>query len=99
MPVKRRSNQRGEPEAVGGEAGDLVFLRTRKLAWLPESWRVASGKFNRLQLAQAEGQGIPTMFRLMLEEGCPPPILEADGVRVLCVLRANPRALREVPSP
>jgi len=31
------------------------------------------------------------MFRLMLEEGCPPPVLEADGGRVLCVLRINPR--------
>jgi len=63
--------------------------RNQALAWF----------FNRLQLAQAEGQGIPTMFRLMLEEGCPPPVLDAEGGRVFCVLRVNPRALREVPSP
>lgn len=56
--------------------------RNQALAWF----------FNRLQIAQAEGQGIPTIFRVMREEGCPPPVLDADGTRVLCILRANPRA-------
>lgn len=55
--------------------------RNQTLAWF----------FNRLQLAQAEGQGIPTIFRVMREEGCPPPTLDADGLRVLCVLPAHPR--------
>jgi predicted HTH transcriptional regulator len=56
--------------------------RNQTLAWF----------FNRLALAQTEGQGIPTILRTMREEGCPPPTLEADEIRVLCVLRAHPRA-------
>jgi predicted HTH transcriptional regulator len=62
--------------------------RNQALAWF----------FNRLQLAQAEGQGIPTILRVMREEGCPPPILESDETRVLCVLPAHPRhaLLREL---
>jgi predicted HTH transcriptional regulator len=55
--------------------------RNQTLAWF----------FNRLQIAQAEGQGIPTILRVMREEGCPPPILDADGTRVLCILPAHPR--------
>jgi ATP-dependent DNA helicase RecG len=55
--------------------------RNQALAWF----------FNRLQLAQAEGQGIPTILRVMREEGCPPPTLDADGARVLCILPAHPR--------
>jgi ATP-dependent DNA helicase RecG len=55
--------------------------RNQALAWF----------FNRLQLAQGEGQGIPTILRTMREAGCPPPTLEADATRVLCTLAANPR--------
>jgi len=64
--------------------------RNQALAWF----------FSRLQLAQAEGQGIPTIFRSMREEGCPPPIFEADSIRVVCVLPAHPRhaALRDLRS-
>ncbi|MDQ7833416.1 MAG: ATP-binding protein, partial [Desulfovibrionaceae bacterium] len=50
--------------------------RNQALAWF----------FSRLQLAQAEGQGIATILRVMREEGCPPPIFDADKSRVLCVL-------------
>jgi ATP-dependent DNA helicase RecG len=62
--------------------------RNQTLAWF----------FNKLQIAQAEGQGIPTILKSMQEEGCPPPIFDADDVRVLCVLPAHPRhaLLREV---
>jgi hypothetical protein len=55
--------------------------RNQALAWF----------FTRLQLAQAEGQGIPTILRSMKEEGCPPPIFEADQLRVVCELPAHPR--------
>ena len=47
--------------------------RNQSLAWF----------FNRLQLAQAEGQGIPTILRVMREEGCPPPIFEVEDARVM----------------
>jgi predicted HTH transcriptional regulator len=55
--------------------------RNQTLAWF----------FTRLQLAQAEGQGIPTILRVMREEGCPPPTFDTDESRVLCVLPAHPR--------
>lgn len=55
--------------------------RNQALAWI----------LNRLQLAQGEGQGIPTIMRTMREEGCPPPIFDANEGRVLCVLPAHPR--------
>jgi predicted HTH transcriptional regulator len=55
--------------------------RNQTLAWF----------LNRLQLAQAEGQGIPTILRSMREEGCPPPRFEANETRVICVLPAHPR--------
>lgn len=59
----------------------------------PPKWRnqALAWFFSRLQIAQAEGQGIQTIFRVMREEGCPPPILESDESRVLCVLPAHPR--------
>ncbi|MBP8791096.1 MAG: putative DNA binding domain-containing protein [Breznakibacter sp.] len=47
--------------------------------------------FNKLQLAQAEGQGIPTILRLMREEGCPSPIFDIEPQSVTCVLPAHPR--------
>jgi predicted HTH transcriptional regulator len=55
--------------------------RNQSLAWF----------LSRLQLAQAEGQGIPTIFRSMREEGCPDPIFDADEARVTCTLPAHPR--------
>jgi ATP-dependent DNA helicase RecG len=55
--------------------------RNQALAWF----------FNKLQIAQAEGQGIPTILRSMREEGCPPPSLVADDATVICSLPAHPR--------
>ena len=55
--------------------------RNQTLAWF----------FNRLQLAQAEGQGIPTILRTMHEEGCPPPSFAIAPASVICVLPAHPR--------
>ncbi|WP_220791931.1 ATP-binding protein [Gluconacetobacter dulcium] len=64
--------------------------RNQTLAWF----------FNRLQIAQAEGQGIPTILRTMREEGCPPPVFDVDEARVICVLPAHPRyaMMREIRS-
>lgn len=47
--------------------------------------------FNKLQLAQGEGQGIPTIIRTMLAEGCPSPIFEIGEENLLCILPAHPR--------
>ncbi|MCC7383404.1 MAG: putative DNA binding domain-containing protein [Deltaproteobacteria bacterium] len=62
-----------------GKAGPK--WRNQALAWF----------LNRLQLAQAEGQGIPTILRAMKQEGCPPPTLQASEAHVLCILGAHPR--------
>jgi ATP-dependent DNA helicase RecG len=55
--------------------------RSQSLAWF----------LNRLQLAQAEGQGIPTILRAMRDEGCPPPTFDIAGDRLVCTLPAHPR--------
>ena len=55
--------------------------RNQSLAWF----------LSRLQLAQAEGQGIPTIRRTMKAVGCPPPRFNATEVSVSCVLPAHPR--------
>ena len=57
--------------------------RNQSLAWF----------FSRMQLAQAEGQGIPTIRRTMRDAGCPPPEFDATDVSVSCSLRAHPRFL------
>jgi ATP-dependent DNA helicase RecG len=56
------------------------FWRNQSLAYF----------FNKLQLAQGEGQGIPTIFRTMKEEGCPPPKFEIDEGGLTCILFAHP---------
>ncbi len=55
--------------------------RNQALAWF----------LARLQLAQAEGQGIQTIRSTMKAVGCPPPLFDASEVSVACVLRAHPR--------
>jgi ATP-dependent DNA helicase RecG len=55
--------------------------RNQSLAWF----------LSRLQLAQAEGQGILTIRRTMKAAGCPPPRFDATEVSVSCILRAHPR--------
>jgi ATP-dependent DNA helicase RecG len=57
------------------------FWRNQSLAYF----------FNKLQLAQAEGQGIPTILRTMKEEGCPDPKFEIEEESVTCILPAHPR--------
>jgi ATP-dependent DNA helicase RecG len=46
---------------------------------------------NRLNLAQAEGQGIPTILRSMREAGNPDPVFELADDCVTCILPAHPR--------
>jgi ATP-dependent DNA helicase RecG len=75
------------PLPVGVALKDLLTRRVtprwrnQALAWF----------LSRLQLAQAEGQGIQTIRSSMKAAGCPPPIFEASEVSVTCVLRAHPR--------
>jgi predicted HTH transcriptional regulator len=48
--------------------------------------------FNKLHLSQSEGQGIPTIFRTMRDEGCPPPRFEMGAESVTCILPAHERS-------
>lgn len=70
-----------------------VTLEDLRLGRAPAKWRNQSLAWflNRLQLAQAEGQGIPAILRSMRDEGCPPPVFEANEARVTCLLPAHPR--------
>jgi len=70
-----------------------VRLETLRQGKAAPKWRNQSLAWflGRLQLAQAEGQGIPTIIRAMREEGCPDPIFDADEARVTCTLPAHPR--------
>lgn len=56
--------------------------RNQALAWV----------LSRLQLAQAEGQGIQTIRNAMRAAGCPAPVFNATEVSVTCILPAHPRA-------
>jgi ATP-dependent DNA helicase RecG len=69
----------GRQDFRAGKAG--AHWRNQALVWF----------FSRLQLAQAEGQGISTILRTMSEEGCPPPTLDATATEVRCILPAHPR--------
>ena len=54
------------------------FWRNQSLAYF----------FNKFQLAQAEGQGIPTIIRTMREEECPAPVFETGHESFTCILPA-----------
>ena len=70
-----------EPDALAaGTAGPR--WRNQTLAWF----------LSRLGYAEAEGQGLRTIRSTLLDAGCPPPEFEVDAVRVVCTLRAHPRA-------
>jgi hypothetical protein len=70
-----------------------VDLGALRAGAAPPKWRnqALAWFFSRLQLAQAEGQGIPTILRSMREEGNPPPTFDADQIRVVVTLPAHPR--------
>lgn len=55
--------------------------RNQSLAWF----------MIKLQLAQAEGQGIATILRTMRDEGCPAPEFKVTPASINCVLPAHPR--------
>ena len=57
------------------------FWRNQSLSWF----------FNMSQLAQSEGQGIPTILKSMKDEGCPDPQFQIGVDNLVCTLPANPR--------
>lgn len=77
------------PGGLPSQVNKEKFLNGRATAY----WRnqALNYLFNKLQLAQAEGQGIPTIFRTMEESGNPAPSFEIEADSVLCILPAHPR--------
>jgi ATP-dependent DNA helicase RecG len=75
------------PLPLGVDDGDFREGRA------PPTWRnqTLAWFFPRLQLAQGEGQGIPTILRSMRDEGCPPPSFQTGSRHVVCLLPAHPR--------
>ena len=67
-------------------AGMLHWAGKASPRWRNQSFAYL---FNKMQLAQSEGQGIPTIFRTMQEEGCPIPTFEIETESVTCILWAN----------
>jgi predicted HTH transcriptional regulator len=79
------------PGALHWGVDKAQFLQGKASAkWRNQSF---ADVFNRIQLAQSEGQGIPTIFRAMKEEGCPAPIFEFETESITCILPAHPRHL------
>ena len=72
----------GLPRAIDAnklrEGKATPFWRNQSLAYF----------FNKFQLAQAEGQGIPTIIQTMREEDCPEPIFETGNESFTCILPA-----------
>jgi predicted HTH transcriptional regulator len=102
--VVHRDYEIAEPVRVTVFSDRIEILSPGRLHWAVDKEKFLAGKasakwrnqsfaylFNKLQLAQSEGQGIPTIIRTMKEEGCPDPIFETGVDSVTCILPANPR--------
>ncbi len=61
-------------------------------------WRNQSLNYflNRMQLAQGEGQGVPTIIESMRRNGSPEPTFQFGPATVTMILRANPRAIAAI---
>jgi predicted HTH transcriptional regulator len=101
--IVHRDYEIPEPIRVTIFTDRIEIMSPGSLHWGVDKGKFLSGKaspkwrnqsfaylFNKLQLAQSEGQGIPTIFRTMKEEGCPEPIFELETESVTCILPANP---------
>ena len=106
-----RDYEMAEPIRITVFSDRIEIMSPGSLHWGVDKEKFLAGKatakwrnqsfaylFNKLQLAQSEGQGIPTIFRTMKEEGCPVPIFEIGTDSVTCILPAHPRhrIIREI---
>ncbi|WP_241076434.1 ATP-binding protein [Achromobacter xylosoxidans] len=109
--IVHRDYEVGEPVRVTVFSDRIEIVSPGSLPRVIDEERFRSGKaapfwqnqalayfFSKLQFAQAEGQGIPTIIRSMHEIGCPPPSFVIEPGRVTCILPAHPRhaILREL---
>jgi predicted HTH transcriptional regulator len=104
--IVHRNYELPEPIRITVFVDRIEIMSPGELHWGVDKKKFLSGKaspkwrnqsfaylFNKLQLAQSEGQGIPTIFRTMKEEGCPDPTFEIGTDSITCILAANPRHL------
>ena len=102
--IVHRDYEIPQPIRVTIFADRIEIMSPGSLHWGVDKEKFLSGKaspkwrnqsfaylFNKLQLAQSEGQGIPTIFRTMKEEGCPMPIFDIESESLTCILPAHPR--------
>jgi hypothetical protein len=101
--IVHRDYEISEPTRVTVFSDRIEIMSPGRLQWGVDKKKFLSGKaspkwrnqsfaylFNKLHLSQSEGQGIPTIFRTMKEEGCPDPVFELGEDSVTCILPANP---------
>jgi predicted HTH transcriptional regulator len=101
--IVHRDYEIAEPIRITVFSDRIEIMSPGSLHWGIDKKKFLSGKagpkwrnqsfaylFNKLHLSQSEGQGIPTIFRTMKEEGCPEPVFELGEDSVTCILPANP---------
>ena len=102
--IVHRDYEMPEPNRITVFSDRIEIRSVGSLHWGVDKEKFVSGKaspkwrnqcfaylFNKLQLAQSEGQGIPTILKTMKDEGCPPPIFEIETESINCILPAHPR--------
>jgi predicted HTH transcriptional regulator len=109
--IVHRDYEISEPNRITVFADRIEVRSPGALHWAVNKEKFKEGKaspkwrnqsfaylFNKIQLAQSEGQGIPTIIRTMREEGCPDPVFELEAESVTCILPAHPRhqIIREI---
>lgn len=105
--IVHRDYEMAEPIRITVFSDRVEIMSPGSLHWSVDKKKFMEGKanakwrnqsfaylFNKLQLAQSEGQGIPTIIRTMKEEGCPDPVFEIGTDSVTCILPANPLHIR-----
>ncbi len=102
--IVHRDYQVPEPIRITVFSDRIEIVSPGPLHWAVDQRKFLEGKvgarwrnrsfaylFNKIQLAQGEGQGIPTILRTMREQGSPNPIFELGVESVVCTLPAHPR--------
>ena len=102
--IVHRDYEISEPNRITVFADRIEIRSVGTLHWAVDRERFIEGKawpkwrnqsfaylFNKLDLSQSEGQGIPIILQSMEKEGCPAPIFEIEGDSVTCILPAHPR--------
>ena len=100
--IVHRDYELPEPIRITVFSNRIEINSPGSLHWSVDKTKFLSGKaspkwrnqcfaylFNKLQLAQSKGQGIPTIIRTMKEEGCPQPIFEIEQENIICTLPAS----------